>query len=64
MIRDLSVSRPSQTLLTNTKLETILFGMGRETNRENWENFYFSDASRAPVVQKLNSIFHQIASSG
>ena len=27
--------------------------MGGETNRENWEHFYFSDASQAPVVQKL-----------
>ena len=27
--------------------------MGGETNGENWEHFYFSDASQAPVVQKL-----------
>ena len=38
--------------------------MGGETNRENWEHFYFSDASQAPVVQKVNSIFHQKASGG
>ena len=38
----------------------MVLEMGGETNRENWEHFYFSDASQAPFVQKLNSIFHQI----
>ena len=50
-------------LIQNWK-SSIAFEMSGETNRENWEHFYFSDASQVPVVQKLNSIFHQIACSG